>query len=193
MSKIDQLAGLAQALGQTADSDAHWQAIAKTMQELFGKDNYFVELMDHDNAIERRVRNDLLDLAKKIGAPIVATNDSHYVGPQDGAIQDAMLCINSGSTLQDPNRFTFDGTGYHLRSSQEMWDLFGDVPGACENALLIAERCNVSFTTADEGANYMPVFPTPEGPNTQTGLFRRLPSASISGNSRVLIRVLYNH
>ena len=136
---------------------------AGTMQELFGKDNYFVELMDHDNAIERRVRNDLLDLAKKIGAPIVATNDSHYVGPQDGAIQDAMLCINSGSTLQDPNRFTFDGTGYHLRSSQEMWDLFGDVPGACENALLIAERCNVSFTTADEGANYMPVFPVPEG------------------------------
>ncbi|MGO1594573.1 MAG: DNA polymerase III subunit alpha, partial [Ancrocorticia sp.] len=136
---------------------------AGTMQELFGRDNYFVEIMDHDNAIERRVRNDLLDLAKKINAPIVATNDSHYVGPNDGTIQDAMLCINSGSTLQDPNRFTFDGTGYHLRSSADMWDLFGDIPGACENSLAIAERCDVSFTTADEGANYMPVFPVPDG------------------------------
>ncbi|MDN6487649.1 MAG: PHP domain-containing protein, partial [Ancrocorticia sp.] len=136
---------------------------AGKMQDLFGKDNYFVELMDHDNEIERRVRNDLIELAKKIDAPILATNDSHYVGPGDGAIQDAMLCINSGSNLQDPNRFTFDGTGYHLRSSQDMWDLFGDVPGACENTLMVAERCNVSFTTADEGANYMPVFPVPDG------------------------------
>ena len=136
---------------------------AGRMQELFGKENYFVELMDHDNAIERRVRDELLDLARKIDAPLLATNDSHYVTAEDAPIQDAMLCINSGSTLQDPDRFTFDGTGYHLRTTEEMYRLFGDLPGACENTLLVAERCDVSFTTADEGANYMPVFPVPPG------------------------------
>ncbi|MCI2012200.1 MAG: DNA polymerase III subunit alpha [Ancrocorticia sp.] len=136
---------------------------AGMMQDLFGKENYFVEIMDHNNSIEKRVRNDLLDLAKKIGAPIIATNDSHYVKAEDAPVQDAMLCINSGSRLSDPDRFTFEGTGYHLRSSEEMWDLFGDIPGACENTLMVAERCNVSFQTAAEGANYMPVFPVPAG------------------------------
>ncbi|MBP3223380.1 MAG: DNA polymerase III subunit alpha [Actinomycetaceae bacterium] len=132
---------------------------AGEMQEIFGKENYFVELMDHNNAIERRTRNELLELAKKINAPIIATNDSHYTTKEDASVQDAMLCINSGSTLQDPDRFTFDGEGYYLRSAEEMYDLFGDVPGACENTLLIAERCDVSF----ESDNYMPVFPVPEG------------------------------
>lgn len=139
---------------------------AGQMQELFGKDNYFVEVMDHNNAIERRVSNELIELARKIDAPIIATNDSHYVREEDAPIQDAMLCINSGSTLQDPDRFAFDGTGYHLRSSRDMWDLFGDIPGACENTLLVAERCNVSFTTSAEGANYMPEFPVPAGEDT---------------------------
>lgn len=149
-------------------------AAAGRMQDLFGKDNYFVEVMDHDNAIERRVHNELLDLAKKIGAPLLATNDSHYVKAGDAPIQDAMLCINSGSTLQDPNRFSFDGTGYHLRSSQDMWDLFGELPGACENTLAIAERCDISFQTASEGANYMPVFPVPEGEDTTSWFIKEV-------------------
>lgn len=136
---------------------------AGEMQDLFGKDNYFVEIMDHDNEIERRVRNELLELAKKIGAPIIATNDSHYVDEDDARIQDALLCINSGSVLSDPDRFRFDGTGYHLRSTAEMERLFGDIPGALSNTLEIAERCDISFTTAAEGANFMPVFPTPPG------------------------------
>lgn len=136
---------------------------AGEMQDLFGKENYFVEIMDHDNEIERRVRNELLELAKKIGAPIIATNDSHYVDEDDARIQDALLCINSGSVLSDPDRFRFDGTGYHLRSTAEMERLFGDIPGALSNTLEIAERCEVSFTTAAEGANFMPVFPTPAG------------------------------
>lgn len=138
-------------------------AAATRMQDLFGKENFYVEVMDHNNEIERRVRNELLELAKRIDAPLLATNDSHYVRADDAPIQDAMLCINSGSTLQDPDRFTFDGDGYHLRSSQDMWDLFGDLPGACDNTLVVAERCDVSFRTAAEGANYMPVFPVPPG------------------------------
>lgn len=160
--------------------DEAYQAAGR-MQDLFGRENYFVELMDHDNEIERRVRNELLDLAKKIGAPLLATNDSHYVRAEDAPIQDAMLCINSGSRLSDPERFTFDGTGYHLRSSEDMYKLFGHLEGACENTLLVAERCNISFQTAAEGANYMPDFPVPQGEDTtswfikevETGLHNR--------------------
>ncbi|MEZ7898043.1 MAG: DNA polymerase III subunit alpha [Flaviflexus sp.] len=136
---------------------------AGEMQDLFGKENYFVELMDHDNEIERRVRNELLELAKHIDAPVIATNDSHYVDEEDARIQDAMLCINSGSTLTDPDRFAFDGHGYHLRTTAQMESLFGDVPGALSNTLLIAERAEMEFVTASQGANFMPEFPTPPG------------------------------
>ncbi|MDY5160813.1 DNA polymerase III subunit alpha [Actinotignum urinale] len=154
---------------------------AGKMQDIFGKDNYFVEIMDHNNSIERRTQHALIELANKIGAPIIATNDSHYTTKEDAAVQDAMLCINSGSTLQDPGRFKFDGEGYHLRSTQEMYELFKDIPGAMENTLKIAERCEISFTTAEQGANYMPVFPVPEGHDVtswfisevESGLHRR--------------------
>ncbi|MFC5280542.1 DNA polymerase III subunit alpha [Arcanobacterium canis] len=136
---------------------------AGEFQDIFGKDNFFVEIMDHGIEIERRVQKDLLELAHSIGAPIIATNDSHYVRQEDARIQDAMLCINSGSTLMDPDRFKFDGSGYYLRSTAEMSKLFGEIPGAIDNTLWIAERCNVSFRTTDDGANYMPAFPVPEG------------------------------
>ncbi|AZN28959.1 DNA polymerase III subunit alpha [Flaviflexus salsibiostraticola] len=146
-------------LGQEAEAIR----AAGEMQEIFGRENYFVEIMDHDNEIERRVRNELLELAKKIGAPIIATNDSHYVHEDDAKIQDAMLCINSGSTLTDPDRFKFDGHGYHLRSTAEMERLFGDIPGALSNTIAIAERCEMEFVTSADGANFMPEFPTPPG------------------------------
>ncbi|MBR5951211.1 MAG: DNA polymerase III subunit alpha, partial [Actinomycetaceae bacterium] len=145
-------------------------AAAGRMQDLFGKENYFVELMDHDNAIERKVRNELLDLAKKIGAPVIATNDSHYVHKDDASIQDAMLCINSGSKLTDPDRFKFDGEGYHLRSTEEMYNLFGHIDGACENTLLIAERCEVEF----EPGNYMPVLDPPAGETTESWFIKEV-------------------
>lgn len=147
---------------------------AGEMQDLFGAENYFVEIMDHDNEIERRVRNDLIELAHKIGAPIIATNDSHYVEPADQKIQDAMLCINSGSKLTDPDRFSFDGTGYHLRSTAEMEKLFGDIPGALTRTVEIAERCDSHFATASEGANYMPDFPVPAGENTTSWFIKEV-------------------
>lgn len=145
-------------------------AAAGRMQDLFGKENYFVEIMDHNNAIERKVRNELLDLARKIGAPIIATNDSHYVHKEDAPTQDAMLCINSGSKLTDPDRFTFDGEGYYLRSTEEMYDLFGDIEGACENTLLIAERCEVDFEKGD----YMPVLEPPAGETTESWFIKEV-------------------
>ena len=147
---------------------------AGELQDIFGKDNFFVELMDHGIEIEKRVQQDLIELARAIGAPIIATNDSHYVRREDNHVQDAMLCINSGSTLNDPNRFKFDGEGYYLRSTEEMNRLFEDLPEACANTLLIAERCNVSFQTTNEGANYMPSFPVPEGEDETSWFIREV-------------------
>ena len=137
---------------------------AGELQDIFGKDFFYVELMDHGLDIETRVTKDLLRLSAELGAPLIATNDSHYVRPEDATIQDAMLCINSGSVLSDPDRFRFDGgPTYYLRPGREMRELFSQVPEACDNTLLVAEQCDVTFRTVDEGASFMPVFPVPEG------------------------------
>lgn len=133
---------------------------AGEFQDIFGKENFYVELMDHGIEIERRVQKDLLRLAKEIGAPLVATNDLHYVKEEDAASQEALLCINSGSTLADPDRFRFEGTGYYVKSAQEMRRMWAELPEACDNTLAIAERCEVTFDTS---ANFMPNFPCPPG------------------------------
>ncbi|WP_066463412.1 DNA polymerase III subunit alpha [Sanguibacter suarezii] len=133
---------------------------AGELQDIFGKENFYVELMDHGLDIETRVFKDLLRLSQDIGAPIVATNDLHYVKQEDSHSQEALLCINSGSTLADPDRFKFDGDGYYVKSAAEMRRVWKELPEACDNTLLIAEQCNVSFDTS---ANYMPNFPCPPG------------------------------
>ena len=94
-------------------------------QDMFGKDHYFIELMDHGLEIEKRVTKDLLEVGRAIGAPLVATNDLHYVTEQDATIQDVLLCINSGSRMTDPNRFKFSGSGYYLKSAREMREQIG--------------------------------------------------------------------
>ena len=144
---------------------------AEFLQDLFGKENFYVELMDHGLSIENRVRRDLLEIADYLHAPLVATNDSHYVRPEDAESQDAMLCINSGRHLDDPGRFKFDGTGYYIKSAQEMRELFKDLPQAVDNTVEIAERCNVMFDDHEDGA-YMPKFDCPEGWD-ETSLFLR--------------------
>ncbi len=136
---------------------------AAEFQDIFGRENFYVELMDHGLEIERRVLPDLLRIAKQLGAPLVATNDSHYVSPSDVDTHAALLCLQSGTTLSDPDRFKFSGDTYYLRPGAEMRELFRELPEACDNTLLIAEQCDVSFTTTAEGANYMPVFPVPPG------------------------------
>ena len=135
---------------------------AGELQDIFGKENFYVEIMDHGLEIETRVTQDLLRIAKEIGAPLVATNDCHYGLESDAAAQDALLCINSGSRLTDPDRFRFNGSGYFLKSAQQMRDLFKEFPQACDNTLEIAERCNVMFDDYEDGA-FMPEFDCPEG------------------------------
>ena len=142
---------------------------AGEFQDIFGRDNFYIEFMDHGLKIEKQVTDGLLDIAKKLNAPLLATNDSHYTRAEDAGAQDAMLRINSGSTLDEPGRFKFDGTGYYIKSAEEMRELFKDLPEACDNTLEIAERCNVMFDDHEDGA-FMPQFDCPEGWD-ETSLF----------------------
>ncbi|PFG35868.1 DNA polymerase III alpha subunit [Flavimobilis soli] len=134
--------------------------VAGELQDIYGKEFFYVELMDHGIDIETRVLKDLLRLAKTIGAPLLATNDLHYVKREDSASHDALLCINSGSKLADPGRFKFDGDGYYVKSAEEMRRTWAELPEACDNTVLLAEQCEVSFDTS---ANYMPNYPCPPG------------------------------
>lgn len=134
--------------------------VAGELQDIFGKEFFYVELMDHGIDIETRVLKDLLRLSETIGAPLVATNDLHYTRQEDSASQEALLAINSGSTLSDPDRFKFDGDGYYVKSAAEMRRIWAELPEACDNTLRIAEQCEVSFNTS---ANYMPNYPVPAG------------------------------
>jgi DNA polymerase III subunit alpha len=133
---------------------------AAEFRDIFGADNYFLELMDHGLGIERQVREDLLRIAKELDLPLVATNDLHYTRPEDAEGHSALLCVQSGSTLADPNRFKFDSEDFYLKSAAQMRELWGELPQACDNTLLIAERCHVDFA---EGRNLMPRFPVPDG------------------------------
>jgi len=154
---------------------------ASDYRDIFGADNYFCELMDHGLGIERRTRDGLLRLAKKLDLPLLATNDLHYTRPEDAEAHAALLCVQSGSTLADPNRFKFDSDDFYLKSAAEMREVWRDHPEACDNTLLVAERCDVAFV---EDANLMPRFPVPEGESEQSwfvkeverGLRQRYPS-----------------
>lgn len=142
-------------------------AAAARMQDILGKENYFAELMDHGLDIERKTMPALLEIAKKLGLPIVATNDLHYVKAEHAPIHEALLCIGTRSTLDDPKRFKFDAQDFYLKSAKEMRELWKDFPQACDNTLLIAERCEVKI---QEGANLMPSFEVPLGETESTWL-----------------------
>lgn len=138
---------------------------AAEFRDIFGRENFFAEIMDHGLGIERRIMSDLIRLAKDLGLPLVGTNDLHYTHAEDAKSHAALLCVQSGSTLDDPNRFKFDADEFYLKTPEQMRQLFRDYPEACDNTLAIAERCDVQFDTA---ANYMPRFPVPEGETEQT-------------------------
>ena len=159
----------------------NYDAARKTagdFQDILGQENYFLELMDHGLDIERRVRDGLLQLSKDLRIPLLATNDSHYVDQADAKSQEHLLCINSGSTMDIPagdgpgQRFAFNGEGYYLKSAAEMRALWSDFPEACDNTLLIAERCDVSFTEGN--GTFMPRFPCPEGENEDSWLVKEV-------------------
>lgn len=144
---------------------------ASDYRDIFGKENFFLELMDHGLAIERTVREGLLDIAKALDLSPLATNDSHYVTKDQAEAHSALLCVQAGKTLDDPTRFKFDGDGYYLKSSEEMreyWDK--EVPGAAANTLLVAERVE-SYGEVFAEVDRMPRFPLQEG-ETEDDLLR---------------------
>ena len=142
---------------------------AGEFQDIFGKDNFFLELMDHGIAAERATRDDLLRIAKTLGLPALVTNDTHYNRPEDATAQDALICVASGKRLSDPNRLKFDGGGYYIKSAAEMRELWADFPEACDNTLAIAERCEVEFVESTGG--YMARADIPAG-ETEESWFR---------------------
>ncbi|MGI9003136.1 MAG: DNA polymerase III subunit alpha [Pseudonocardia sp.] len=146
-------------LGQRAEA---LQA-ASDYKDIFGPGNFFLELMDHGLPIERSVREGLLEIGRQLDLPPLATNDSHYVTKDQAAVHSALLCVQSGATLSDPNRFKFDGDGYYLKSSQEMRDYWDtEVPGAANSTLLIAERVQ-PYDDVYRHHDRMPVFAVPDG------------------------------
>ncbi|GAA4218858.1 DNA polymerase III subunit alpha [Actinocatenispora rupis] len=165
-------------------------AAAEKYLEIFGRDNFFLELMDHGLDIEARVRSGLLDIGKRFNLRPVITNDSHYVQHAEAKAHEALLCVQSGSTLDDPNRFKFGGDGYYIKSPdemREMWDR--ELPGACDTTLLIAERIQ-SYDEVFAHADRMPQFDVPEGYNAETwlehevmeGLAKRFPGGIPEGH-----------
>jgi DNA polymerase-3 subunit alpha len=141
------------------DEEAALKAAGR-LQDIFGRDNLFVEIQDHGIPEQHRTNPQLFDIAKRIGAPLLATNDSHYTHRHDAVAHDALLCVQTGSLMSDPDRFKFHGDDHYLKSAVEMRQLFSDVEVACDNSLWIAERCEVEI---EFGKPLLPEFPLPEG------------------------------
>ncbi len=147
--------------------------VAATYQDIFGRDGYFIEVMNHDFEAQQRVLPDLVAIADKIGAPLLATNDAHYVSASEADAHDVLLCIQTGSTKDEERRLRFNGgPEYYLKTAREMRALFPSdlYPGACDNTLWIAERAHVPL---EFGKILLPAFPVPAG-KTESGYLRDL-------------------
>ncbi|MEV3873736.1 DNA polymerase III subunit alpha [Streptomyces sp. NPDC049906] len=148
------------------------RAVAAAYQDIFGKDSYFLELMDHGLSIERDVREGLLRLAKDLNIPLLATNDAHYIHEDHADAHDNLLCIGVGKNKDDPKRFRFQGSGYYLKTAAEMRELFSELPAACDNTLLIAERIQ-PYDSVFENVDEMPQYPDVPAEETQESWLRK--------------------
>ncbi|MEP6696970.1 MAG: DNA polymerase III subunit alpha [Pseudonocardiales bacterium] len=134
--------------------------ITGEMAEIFGKGNYYVELMQHGIDIEHRTFGGLVRIARELALPLLATNDLHYTRQEDAVAHEVLLCVQTGATLADPERFKFDAAEFYLKSPEEMRRLFRELPEACDNTLAIAERvAPYDFSYRD----LLPRFPLPKG------------------------------
>lgn len=134
--------------------------IAGRMQDIFGRDNFFIEIQDHGIRAQQWSNPHLVRIAEKLHAPLLATNDSHYTHRHDAAAHDALLCVQTGALMSETNRFKFEGEEHYIKSAQEMRHLFKEIPSSCDNTLWVAERCNVDI---EFGNSRLPAFPLPEG------------------------------
>ena len=134
-------------------------AAAVEFEEILGKGNYFLEIQEHGLEAQQRIRKSLVELSKRTGVPLVATNDAHYLYPEDSRAHDVLLCIGSGKTVNDTNRLRYQSPNFYVRSPEEMWRIFGnELPDALTRTVEIAERCDLQLP---ENINYLPKYPIP--------------------------------
>ena len=133
---------------------------AGSYRDIFGKENFYLEIQDQGLEMEHRIHPDLFRLEKDLGLPLVATNDSHYLCENDAHAQDVMICIQTGKSIQDTNRMKFDGTQFYVKSHEEMTRVFKDAPDVLSRTLAIAERCNMRL---EKISNPFPHFDVPPG------------------------------
>jgi len=136
------------------------ESVARELSEIFGPDSFFIEIQHHGTARDAKVRKQLIDLARSLDLPLVATNDLHYLSPDDEVAHEVLLNIRANKTMTDPDRRTFDGAGFHFRTGEEMEELFADVPDAIANTRRIADRCNLKL---EFDRSLIPPFDLPEG------------------------------
>ena len=143
---------------------------ALKMADIFGEDNFYLELQDHGIDEQRAVNQGVMRLNRETGLPLVVTNDAHYLRREDAQMQDVLLCIQTGKTVDEPNRMKFQTEEFYLKSEEELRELFPNCPEAFENTVKIAERCNLEFKFNEY---HLPSFPVPEG-YTNEEYFRKL-------------------
>ncbi|MFI5274755.1 MAG: DNA polymerase III subunit alpha, partial [Ktedonobacterales bacterium] len=138
------------------------RAAARWYQDVFGPEHFYIEVQDHNapESPQNKLNPLLVELARETGAPLLATNDLHYVTAHDAAAQDVLLCVQTGKTLEDPKRMKFDSSEYFLKTPQEMARLFPELPDALRNTVRVAEMCDVEIAFAD---NLLPLYAVPPG------------------------------
>jgi len=146
------------------------KSYAEKMAEIFGRDSFFLELQDHGIQAQRSVNQGVQRLARELGLGLVVTNDAHYLRREDAQMQDVLLCIQTGKTVDDENRMKFETEEFYLKSEAELQELFPGCREAFENTVRIADRCNLEFTFHEY---HLPSFPVPEG-YTNEGYFREI-------------------
>jgi DNA polymerase-3 subunit alpha len=143
-------------------------ATSKTYEDVFGNENFFLEIQDHGLEKEKQIQKQIIELSKKSAIPIVATNDCHYLSPEDAKAHEVLMCIGDGKTIYDSTRRVFDSEKFHLASTEEMWSKFGgELPEALTNTLRIAEMCDVEIPLEDN--LQLPDFPIPPTSKCKTG------------------------
>ena len=169
--------GLIPRLLQAGRRDAAEEA-ARELQRTFGEDGFFIEIQHHGTDHGARLRGQLIDLSRSLNIPLVATNDVHYLAPEDRLAHEVLLNIRANKTLNDPDHRTFDGEGYYFRAGDEMEALFADVPEAIANTRRIADRCNVEL---EFDRMMIPPFDLPDGVSDPNEYIRRLAYDGVEG------------
>ena len=146
------------------------EAVARQYLEIFGRDSFFLEIQSNGMRVQDLVNRQLVQLGRKLGVPVVATNDVHYLRREDATAHDVLLCIQTGSVVDDPSRMRFPTDQFYLKSAEEMYREFAEIPEACAMTARIAERCNVEL---DFDTLHLPEFEAPPG-QTLDSYLRRL-------------------